>query len=101
MRTPRYEVEAPVLLFHARDAPSARLFMRDHGLNGEPFDFIVLHHGRDDGRGPFGVRHHPRTAVVLNIGYGTESLPFDLSAPLFEPVIQFVELVLHLLEISS
>ncbi len=41
MRTPGNEIESPVVFLDAFDLPASGVFVRDYGINGNAFDFIV------------------------------------------------------------
>lgn len=41
MRATRNEIEAPIVFFNALDLPASGAFVRNHGINGKAFDFII------------------------------------------------------------
>src|SRR5712691_2502537 len=96
MRTARDQVKAAVLGFDTLNLPAASLFVLDREPDGDLFDLVVADHRSKLPAGSFGMRQHPRSAEMLNVGDRTMALQFQFLLPCFEPIVEFVEMLFGL-----
>jgi hypothetical protein len=69
-------------------------------LHGDLLDLGIAHHGCDAGRLSIRVRHHPCLPEVLNVPDRAVPLHLELLAAPLEARVQFVEMVLGLLDVA-